>query len=122
MTSDRDVAPGEPVRLLIDENLSARLITLLADIFPGSAHVAQVGLAGGPDDTLWAHAARHAFVLVTKDEDFHRLSVARGAPPKVIWVRLGNCATADVARLLRFRREQIAAFVAHPDATFLVLG
>lgn len=61
-------------------------------------------------------------MLVTTDEDFHRLSVLRGAPPQVVWIRLGNCATADLARLLRFRREQIAAFVEHPDATFLALG
>ena len=46
----------------------------------------------------------------------------RGPPPKVIWVRLGNCTTADVARLLRFRHQQIEAFVAHPDAAFLALG
>ena len=56
------------------------------------------------------------------DEDFHRLSVLRGAPPKVIWIRTGNCATADVARLLRFRAEQIARFVEEDEATFLALG
>ncbi len=71
---------------------------------------------------MWAHAGAHGFVLVTKDEDFHRLSVLRGPPPKVIWVRLGNCATADVARLLRRRREEVAAFVVHGDAAFLALG
>ena len=61
-------------------------------------------------------------MLVTKDEDFPRLSVLRGPPPKVIWIRLGNCATADVVRLLRVRAEQIARFVEHEDAAFLALG
>jgi predicted nuclease of predicted toxin-antitoxin system len=60
--------------------------------------------------------------LVTKDQDFQRLSVLRGPPPKVIWVRLGNCATADVARLLRSRDTQVRAFVEHPEAAFLALG
>jgi predicted nuclease of predicted toxin-antitoxin system len=59
---------------------------------------------------------------VTKDEDFQRLSVLRGPPPKVIWIRLGNCATADVRRLLRLRAEQVHAFVEHPEAAFLALG
>jgi predicted nuclease of predicted toxin-antitoxin system len=40
----------------------------------------------------------------------------------VIWIRLGNCATADVARMLRFRLEQISAFVSDVDAAFLALG
>ena len=41
---------------------------------------------------------------MTKDEDFHRLSVLHGPPPKVIWIRLGNCSTDEVIRLLRRRR------------------
>lgn len=94
----------------------------LADLYPDSAHVLTVGLGGAPDEGIWHRAATDHFVLVTKDEDFQRLSVLRGAPPKVIWIRLGNCATADVARLLRFRAEQVRAFVDHLEAVFLALG
>ena len=61
-------------------------------------------------------------MLVTKDEDFHRLSVFRGFPPKVVWIRLGNCATGDVAALLAQHRETIGAFLEHEDAGFLALG
>jgi predicted nuclease of predicted toxin-antitoxin system len=61
-------------------------------------------------------------MLVTKDEDFHRLSVLRGFPPKVLWLRLGNCSTADVARLLRSKFEHVAAFATHEEAAFLALG
>lgn len=110
------------VRLLLDENLSARLVGLLDDVYPGSAHLEHLGLLGAPDEAVWSYAATTGFVLVTKDEDFHRLSVLRGAPPKVLWVRLGNCATADVARLLRLRRADVERFVAHEDAAFLSLG
>jgi predicted nuclease of predicted toxin-antitoxin system len=58
-------------------------------------------LLGATDRVVWARAAREGFVLVTKDEDFHRMSVLLGPPPKVIWIRLGNCSTAEVARGLR---------------------
>ena len=61
-------------------------------------------------------------MLVTKDEDFQRLSVRLGPPPKVIWIRLGNCATADVARLLRFRAREVPALVENSEAVFLALG
>jgi len=59
---------------------------------------------------------------VTKDEDFHRLSVLHGPPPKVIWIRLGNCSTDEVIRLLRRRRGEIERFVAHKEAAFLALA
>lgn len=110
------------MKLLFDENLSGRLPRLLADAFPGSADVVGLGLGGATDRAIWDRAKADGFVLVTKDEDFQRLSVLLGAPPKVIWIRLGNCAPSDVARLLRFRLEQVHAFVEHPDTTFLALG
>jgi predicted nuclease of predicted toxin-antitoxin system len=110
------------VKLLFDENLASDLARDLADLYPDSAHVRSLGLGGATDDAIWARAALDGFVLVTKDEDFQRLSVLRGAPPKVIWIRLGNCATADVSRLLRFRSEQIYVFVSQADADFLALG
>ena len=88
------------MRLLFDENLAGRLPQLLEDTCPDSADVVSLGLAGSSDRAIWD----------------------RAAPPKVIWIRLGNCAAADVARLLRFRVEQVLAFVDHPDTTFLAVG
>lgn len=61
-------------------------------------------------------------MLVAKDEDFQRLSVWSGAPPKVIWIRLGNCSTREIAQLHRARYDIIQAFETHEDATFLALG
>ena len=61
-------------------------------------------------------------MIVSKDEDFHRLSVLQGPPPKVIWVRLGNCSTDDVIGLRRMRRDEIEMFVAHEEAAFLALA
>ncbi|MDQ6831227.1 MAG: DUF5615 family PIN-like protein [Gemmatimonadota bacterium] len=97
-------------------------MAVLADVFPESAHVSALGLLGASDRLVWDRAASQGFVLVTKDEDFQRLSVLLGPPPKVIWVRLGNCATTDVARLLRVRVAAIDAFAAHDENAFLALG
>lgn len=110
------------MRLLFDENLSGRLPSLLAEVFPESASVMATGLGGRSDSDIWEHAKTAGFVLVSKDEDFQRLSVLRGPPPKVIWIRLGNCTTADIVRLLRFRAEQLHAFVEDEEAAFLALG
>ena len=114
--------PEAGPKLLFDENLAPRLVLALADSYPNSAHVYHVGLQGLSDTAVWAYAAAGEYLLVTKDEDFHRLSVLRGSPPKVVWIRLGNCSTADVARLLRSRLEQVAAFASHEEAAFIALG
>ena len=79
-------------------------------------------MCGSPDLALWQHARDNELVLVSKDEDIHRLSVLFGPSPKVIWVRLGNCTTDDVSRLLRDYRDEIVAFVHHEEAGFLALG
>lgn len=112
----------EPIRLLFDENLSVRLGAALTDIYPGSAHVSELGLAGAPHSAIWHHASRHGLAIVCKDEDFQRLSILYGPPPKVIWVRFGNCSTEQIITLLRHRRGETAAFLADDEAAFLALA
>src|SRR5215475_5173344 len=90
-----------PPRLLFDEKVAARLVGALAVIYPASAHVSDVGLLGASDLAIWQYARDNGFVLVSKDDDFNRLSVWLGPPPKVIGVGLGNCSTQDVIHLLQ---------------------
>ena len=59
------------MKLLFDENLSHKLVQLLADQFPGSTHVRQLGLATADDDVIWEHAKRGSLAIVSKDSDFH---------------------------------------------------
>jgi len=66
-------------------------------------------LLGASDYAIWEHARENDWVIVTKDEDFQRLSVLYGSPPKVIW--LGNGSTVDVIQLLRERHGEIEAFL-----------
>ena len=108
--------------LLLDENIAARLVFPLAELYSGCAHVGNCGLAGASDLAIWRYARDHGLVIVSKDEDFQRLSVLYGAPPKVIWLRLGNCSTADISNLLISRRGEIERFVADREATFLALA
>jgi len=111
-----------PISLLIDENLSGRLVNLIADSYPGSQHALDVGLGGASDEAIWEHAKMHQLVLLTKDEDFQQLSAMRGHPPKVLWIRLGNCSTEDVVNVLVTNRALIDQFVQDTDAAFLALG
>ena len=110
------------MKLLFDQNLSHHLPRLLAVEYPCSAHVRDFGLSKAADPIVWNYAANAGFVIVSKDVDFQQRATLYGSPPKVIWVRLGNCTTAAVELLLRSRQLEIREFEADPAASFLVIS
>ena len=80
-----------------------------------------VDLHEASDHAVWEYARARGFAIVSKDEDFHQLSFLRGQPPKVVWVKLGNCTTDDVERVLRERRSDLLEFAEEEDAAFTVV-
>jgi predicted nuclease of predicted toxin-antitoxin system len=108
------------VKLLLDENLSPRLAQTLQSHFPDSAHVQDCGLGASSDDSIWKFAKDNAFVIVSKDSDFHDLSVFRGSPPKVVWLRVGNCPTSQIQSLLERARTALEAFLDSGDTVLIV--
>lgn len=110
------------MRLLFDEDLSYRLVRELADVYPGSAHVRDVGLRGAEDRQIWDYAAEQGLLLTSKNTDFYQRSLVFGAPPKVIWLRIGNSTTSVIAELLRQRLPTVHSFYEDSEATFLPLG
>jgi len=111
-----------PVRLLLDENLSERLLRSLLDVYPGSTHARLMQLAGAADRSVWKAAQAGDYVLVTRDEDFLQLSVLHGAPPKVVWLNIGNARNAAIAALLRSNVTALDRFVEHEHHSFFALG
>lgn len=91
------------MKLLIDQNLSYRLVQQLQALYPGTEHVLRLGLINTADTVIWEFARQKGFCILTQDEDFLDLSVVRGAPPKVVLLRSGNLPTADIAELLKSR-------------------
>ena len=87
--------------LLFDQNLSPRLVERLADIYPDSVHVFLLGLGDAMDIEIWEYARVHDYMIVTKDADFSEFGIIRGFPPKIIWIRRGNCSTKDIEMILR---------------------
>ena len=110
------------MKLLFDQNLSPHLVRLLSDIYPDSAHVHLLGMDEAEDDEIWRFAAAEGFTIVSKDADFGQRSFAYGHPPRVIWIRLGNCSVTDSANLLRERFIVVKHFHESPDAALLKLG
>ena len=109
------------MKLLLDQNLSPRLARTLAAIYPDTAHVRDVGLQAADDDTVWAYASEHGFVIVSKDADFHQRSFVLGPPPKVVWIRRGNCSTVEIEGILRRHEANLLAFERDDKEAFLAL-
>jgi predicted nuclease of predicted toxin-antitoxin system len=109
------------VKLLLDANLSDRIVQQVAELFPDSSHVKSVGLRNADDSTIWDWAKQHGFTVVAKDTDFYQRAIVLGHPPKFIWLRVGNCPTNLIVTLLRSRYEIIQQFIASETESLLVL-
>jgi predicted nuclease of predicted toxin-antitoxin system len=97
------------VKLLLDENLSRRIVPALQDGFPGSTQVVLAGLERADDRTVWEYAREHGYVIVTKDDDFVRLQSLLGYPPKAILLNLGRCTSQQVLSALVSLQRDIQA-------------
>ena len=109
------------MKLLLDENLSHRLLRRLKGPFPESSHVDLFGLHGRTDHAVWDYAGFHGFAIVSKDNDFRQLSFLKGPPPKVVWLSVGNAGTEQIGRLLLGSHDRIVAFLQDPEEGLLVL-
>ena len=89
------------MKLLLDNNLSHKLAQRLSDIFPGSTHVMTENLDESKDQDIWSFAKENGFMIVTKDSDFNEIRLLKGFPPKVVWLRMGNCRVSDIEHVIR---------------------
>ena len=109
------------MKLLFDENLSRRLVKDLADLYPGSEHVVRLGWERSDDGAIWALAKPKGYTIVTQDSDFAERSILEGAPPKFIWIRIGNSRTSEIEGMLRANYPAIQKFIEDPVDTCLML-
>jgi predicted nuclease of predicted toxin-antitoxin system len=109
------------LKLLVDENLAPGLAEHLADLFPGSAHVAAVGLGSTSDTVIWEYAGANQFTFLTKDKDFVNLSLALGPPPKVVLLQTGNCSTSQIEHIIRSNAIRFSEFDIDDKRSLLLL-
>ena len=109
------------MKLLLDENLSDRIVAQILDLFPESSHVKLHRLTQTNDSLIWTFAREHDYIIVSKDADFHQRSLVFGHPPKLVYLRVGNCSTSRIVLLLRSTRDLLSAFAVDPNASILIL-
>ena len=109
------------MKLLLDENLSRRLVPALQSRFPGSEQVALLGLERATDAELCDFAAREGFVVCSKDDDFQRLVAARGYRPKLVHLALGNVSNDRVPGAMLAAADAIEAALSEPGTGVVVV-
>ena len=96
------------MKLLLDENLSRRIVPFLQASYPGSTQAALVGLERSNDRAIWEYAKQNGFIVVTRDADFQEFSTLLGQPPQLIWLRAPNRSKTAILNILTANRDVIA--------------
>jgi len=109
------------VKLLFDQNLSPCLVDYLTDIYPESTHVYPIGLGRAPVLLVWNFARDQGYVIVSQNSDFSDLSTLLGFPPKVVWMRCGNCSTRQIEAILRLHHDAVTGLAEDLNSGVLAL-
>ena len=109
------------MKLLLDENLSNRVVNRIIDLYPDSNHVKNLGLVSTDDALIWEYAKTNSFIIVSKDADFHQRSLVYGHPPKFIYLRIGNSPTSKIVDILRNNFNIICKFAESQIESILIL-
>jgi predicted nuclease of predicted toxin-antitoxin system len=109
------------MKLLLDENLSDKIVRKIIDLYPSSTHVKKFALKNTDDGIIWEYAKKHDFAIVSKDADFYQRSLLYGHPPKFICLRIGNSPTAKIVQILRDNFDTIGQFEMGESESILVL-
>jgi len=110
------------ILLLLDANLSWRSVATLKTHFDGCYHVEDTELPIPAKDTeIWNYARKHKMLIVTNDEDFLRLLIFKGFPPKVLLLRTGNQSRRFIEQILIDKKDQIKIFVESSEYGILEL-
>ncbi len=95
------------MKLLLDENLSRRIVPFIQDSYPGSTQVALIGLEHVNDSVIRQYAIDNNYVIATQDADFYEMDLIYGQPPKIIWLKMGNHSKTTTIKILLENQQAI---------------
>lgn len=93
---------------------------MLATEFPNSLHVRDIRMKGFADEIIWEYAKNNNFIVISKDSDFYQRALLYGHPPKLIWLRIGNCNRDFLLQLITKYKEQIEDFFNNSDSVLIL--
>ena len=100
------------MKLLFDANISWRILKIIESDFSDCSHVNQIKVnQPAKDIEIWEFARQNNFTILTHDDDFEKLLLLKGAPPKVIILKTFNKNTKQIAEILISKKEVIESFI-----------
>lgn len=103
------------MKLLFDQNISFRIVASLKDLFPHASQIRLLGLENSSDYEIWEFAKKNNYTIVTFDADFYDISLIKGTPPKIVWLRMGNTSTKQIAICIHNNMDLLSEFINNPD-------
>ena len=108
------------MKLLLDANISWRLVANLKNYFADCQHVDHIGLTSSPTDKeIWDYAFTNQFIIVSNDADFLNFVNLKNFPPKVNLLRTGNQSNAFIEKILIKHIQEISALSDSTEYGFL---
>ena len=99
------------MKLLLDENLSWRMIKKLSPFFEEIIHSSDIKILQPPNDiSIWNYAKKNGFTIISKDDDFEKIVLLRKAPPKLIYLKTYNLDTKKLVELIIDSKKKIIEF------------
>jgi predicted nuclease of predicted toxin-antitoxin system len=96
------------MKILLDANISWKLVNKLTPVFDECVHVDLLGLpVPVTDNEIWSYALKNEFAIITKDNDFLDLLDLNGFPPNVVLIKTGNNSSNALAELLINAKSKI---------------
>lgn len=109
------------MRILLDQNLSPKLIRALEDALPGLESVYDHGLIGAPDPVIFDWAGKSGFqAVLSTDHDLVQLVERRGPPPKVIRIERCDFPSKIIEQLIRRELIRIHDFLGSERSVLLL--
>ena len=99
------------MKLLFDQNISPKITSQLSAEFRDAKQVRELGLENSSDLNIFLFAKSNGYSIVTFDSDFVDLSVLKGVPPQIIWLKTGNLTTKSIVQLLTSNKDLINDFL-----------
>lgn len=108
------------MKLLLDANISWRIVKLIENDFPDCFHSKDIPVNQPAKDLeIWEFAGKNNFTVLTHDDDFEKLLLLKGIPPKVIILKTFNKNTKQIAELLTLKKEIIESFILNDELMIL---
>jgi predicted nuclease of predicted toxin-antitoxin system len=108
------------MNLLIDANISWRIVKILNSYFSKVIHAKDLDVSQPAKDMeIWNFCKINEYTIVTHDEDFQKIILSKGAPPKVIILKTFNKNTLELANLILNQKDEIESFISNPELMIL---